>query len=369
MSTVFLADSIAGRLLADFGASEALPSERKLSEYYNCNRMTVRRAIKMLNEKGLVVSSRRGHMLAGSPQETPAAAAGVDPDRPAAVMVLSIENYMLDHTHTFLLGGIFHACAQLGLNVIFRELGESEIAAMKSFRDIDRGERTAGYIVACQAPMKLHDLLSNSMKPCVINGNFIGQEEQPERIRFTEVRIDYKLLFREIGLRLLREGHRKMLLAHPNRGFMLSRIQEGLERARFDFGVEEQVFTTGIYPVNIFAQSESVRQVARQLAADSERYTALLLPCGNIFGLETVRALHDRKISIPERLSLVMLGYETDYFMNTYDISGVYGDVRELGAFCVKALHRQLRSGKLEFGVNYFSTSFIDRGTIAPPTR
>ena len=60
-----------------------------------------------------------------------------------------------------------------------------------------------------------------------------------------------------------------------------------------------------------------------------------------------------------------MVGCETDYFIPVLGISGVWVDVRELGAFCVKELARQIRTGRAEYGISYFSTSFIDRGSLS----
>ncbi|MBQ6597712.1 MAG: GntR family transcriptional regulator, partial [Lentisphaeria bacterium] len=45
MGSNSLAETIAEHLLRDFRDEPYLPSERKLTEYYNCNRMTIRRAL------------------------------------------------------------------------------------------------------------------------------------------------------------------------------------------------------------------------------------------------------------------------------------------------------------------------------------
>ena len=360
MSNKSLAESIADRLVIDFKQDAALPSERGLSEYYNCNRMTVRRALQILTERGQITTSRRKHFISDSAKINFDVAAKKQP----VVMVLSFEKELLDHTRTYMLGGIIHEAAQCGLQVVFKELTEAMLEKINSCADIDESFDVAGYLVTGLAPLRLHDILSTSMKPCVINGTFIGEEDIKCRIRFMEIRIDYVAIFRDIARQLLSLGHRKILLGHTTHGFMMRQIQQGVLEAVKQFDLPEEALTSKIYGVDVFDNSENVRLVANNLVKDAKNYTALLLPCGNIFGMETVNALRENKVSIPSDLSLVMVGYETDYFIPVLGISSIWADVRELGAFCVKELKRQIQTGRVEYGISYFSTTFIDRGSI-----
>ncbi|MBO7327759.1 MAG: LacI family DNA-binding transcriptional regulator, partial [Lentisphaeria bacterium] len=254
--------------------------------------------------------------------------------------------------------------AQCGLQVVFKELTEAMLEKINSCDDIDESFEVAGYLVTGLAPLRLHDILSTSMKPCVINGTFIGEEDIKCRIRFMEVRIDYAAIFRDIALQLLSLGHRKILLGHTGHGFMMRQIQQGVLEAVKQFDLPEETLTTKVYKVDVFNNTENVRHFANKLVNDAQNYSALLLPCGNIFGMETVNALRENKVSIPGDLSLVMVGYETDYFIPVLGISSIWADVRELGAFCIRELNRQVQSGRTEYGISYFSTTFIDRGSI-----
>lgn len=363
MSVLSLAESIAERVPRDFGAEPALPSERKLAEFYNCNRLTLRRALQVLADRGMLASSRRGHRLTEKAQNE---TAGSAPRSDGVIMVLCFEPKLLDHTHTYMIGGIFHAARLCGRKIVVRELTAEMVKNMRSCAEIDDGFEVAGYLVAGQAPMRLHDLLSDSMKPCVINGTFDGEEQFSGRIRFMEVHIDYTLLFQNVASRLISMGHRRILLAHANAGFMYQRIRQGVLAAYRAAGLPESLLHEKICPVDIFRPGENIRAYATELVEAARDCTAVLLPCGNVFGLEVVRAFQDRHIRIPEDLSLVMLGYEPDYFIPVYGISGIFGDVRELGAFCMKELCRQLDAGRPEYGIVYFSTTFVDRGSVAP---
>ena len=360
MGSSSLAETIAEHLLADFRNEPYLPSERKLTEYYNCNRMTIRRALQILTERGLLSNSSRKRFFSEEVKNSSDKAG----KKQSVIMVLSFEKELLDHTRTYMLGGIAHEAARRGLKLMFRELTEPMLEKMTSCADIDDGFEVAGYLVTGPAPLRLHDILSSSLKPCIINGTFIGEENTRCRIRFMEVRIDYVAIFRDIALRLLALDHRKILLAHTGRGFMMDQIAQGIQAAVKQFGLPPETLTAKVYAVDIFAESENVRDIAGRLAADARKYSALVLPCGNVFGLEVVNALREKKIGIPAELSLAMLGCETDYFIPVLGISGVWADVRELGAFCVKELARQIRAGRAEYGISYFSTSFIDRGSI-----
>ena len=356
-----LADSIAERLLQNFKNETALPSERNLAEYFNCNRLTVRRALRILTERGLLTTSSRKHFLSAGA----AGRAGEERNKQSVIMVLSFEKELLDHTRTYMLGGIIHEAARCGLKVVFRELSETMLEKMKSCADIDDGFDVAAYLVTGQAPLRLHDILSSSMKPGVINGTFIGEEDTRCRIRFLEVRIDYAAIFRDIAQRLLALGHRKILLGHTGHGFMMRQIRQGVLSAVEEFGLPPETLEVKVYHVDIFDNSQNVRHFAGKLAADARKYSALILPCGNIFGMETVHALRENKVAVPADLSLVMVGYETDYFIPVLGISGIWADVRELGAFCVRELARQIQAGRTEYGISYFSTTFIDRGSLA----
>ncbi len=360
MSNKSLAESIADRLIIDFKQDAALPSERSLAEYYNCNRMTIRRALQILTEQGLITNSRRKHFISDSAAINSDAAG----KKQSVIMVLSFEKELLDHTRTYMLGGIIHEAAQCGLQVVFKELTEAMLEKINSCDDIDESFDVAGYLVTGLAPLRLHDILSTSMKPCVINGTFIGEEDIKCRIRFMEVRIDYAAIFRDIALQLLSLGHRKILLGHTGHGFMMRQIQQGVLEAVKQFDLPEETLTTKVYKVDVFNNTENVRHFANKLVNDAQNYSALLLPCGNIFGMETVNALRENKVSIPGDLSLVMVGYETDYFISVLGISSIWADVRELGAFCIRELNRQIQSGRTEYGISYFSTTFIDRGSI-----
>ena len=361
MGSNSLAETIAEHLLGDFREEPYLPSERKLTEYYNCNRMTIRRALQILTERGLLSNSSRKRFFSEEVKNGSAHAG----KKQSVVMVLSFEKELLDHTRTYMLGGITHEAARCGLKLMFRELTEAMLEKMTSCEDIDDGFDVAGYLVTGPAPLRLHDILSSSLKPCIINGTFIGEENTRCRIRFMEVRIDYAAVFRDIALRLLALDHRKILLAHTGRGFMMDQITQGIQAAVKQFDLPPETLTARVYGVDIFNESENVRDIAGKLASDAQKYSALVLPCGNVFGLEVVNALREKNIGIPADLSLAMVGCETDYFIPVLGISGVWADVRELGAFCVKELARQIRTGRAEYGISYFSTSFIDRGSLA----
>ena len=361
MGNYSLTESIAEHLLGDFRNEPCLPSERNLAEHFHCNRLTVRRALQLLAGRGLVSTAGRKHYFSDTVKEDTVQRS----EKPSIVMVLSFEKELLDHTRTYMLGGIVHEAARCGIKLIYRELNEAMLEKITSYAEIDDGFDVAGYLVTGPAPMRLHDILSSSLKPSIINGTFIGEEHTHTHIRFMEVRIDYAAIFRDIALKLLALGHRKILLAHTGRGFMMDQITQGILEAIRQFHLPPKTLDVKVYGLDIFENSENVRNVANRLATDVQKYSALILPCGNVFGMEVVNALREKGIGIPSKLSLVMVGCETDYFIPVLGISGIWVDVRELGGICVKELDRQLKSGRTEYGISYFSTTFIDRGSMA----
>ena len=133
MGSNSLAETIAEHLLADFKGEPCLPSERKLTEYYNCNRMTIRRALQLLTERGLLSNSSRKRFFSEEVKNRSANAGKKQP----VVMVLSFEKELLDHTRTYMLGGIAHEAARCGLKLVFRELTEAMLEKMTSCEDID----------------------------------------------------------------------------------------------------------------------------------------------------------------------------------------------------------------------------------------
>lgn len=106
---------------------------------------------------------------------------------------------------------------------------------------------------------------------------------------------------------------------------------------------------------------ETLRRAAFDTVRQLNGHTALVVPEGHIYALEIIRQLQCNRIRFPEDISLVIQGCETDWFLDSYQISCVYAEYRDQGMACIRELLRQLNNGRSEAGVRYTPAQYIMR--------
>ena len=111
---------------------------------------------------------------------------------------------------------------------------------------------------------------------------------------------------------------------------------------------------------------ETLRHAALETVRKLNQYTALVIPEGHIYALEIIRQMQLHHIRFPEDVSLVIQGCETDWFLDSYQISSVYAEYRDQGMACIRELLRQLHNGRREAGVRYTPAQYIMRQSTGP---
>jgi DNA-binding transcriptional regulator YhcF (GntR family) len=369
MPRVTLADEISGRILTDFGAGDALPSERELAERYRCNRLTLRRALKDLNKSGKLVSvARNGHFIA----EKTGMPVGVPPQsalRKRKPHILALTTRVVTPDHSYIAGGMIHYASLLGANITFKEIDTaSDFSAFDSPRSFLPDIEVDGYIICGGVSFKLYEMLAKSMRPCVMTGLFKEQIlEKAYDLRCLQFLLALEQPYNEAADRLISLGHRKILLASSVGDMETERIKNILQRRFADAGqgddCVDSMFAKGRLPVPVsFAQN-----AAREIAARLTDHTAVMTICGGAFGCQLVQSLlNDRKLKCPEDISIVTQGSEADWYQELAGFDRICFERRELGGACVREIMRQLENGRLEHGIRYLPGAYIPGESTGP---
>ena len=172
-------------------------------------------------------------------------------------------------------------------------------------------------------------------------------------------------IYREVGRHLRELHHRKIMVAYT---YGESRDIAEVIRSAFSSLPSGEVSIEAFCPP--LMRQERTPETLRRAAFDTVRqlngHTALVVPEGHIYALEIIRQLQCSRIRFPEDISLVIQGCETDWFLDSYQISCVYAEYRDQGMACIRELLRQLNNGRSEAGVRYTPAQYIMRQSTGP---
>jgi len=367
MPRITLAEEIGKRILRDFSAGKALPSERELSERYQCNRLTLRRALKELNKAGLLTSvSRGGHFIVDGALENIAKNDPLMEKKAAAhILVLCNQSSSKDITRNYVISGLIHHASRYNINITFKEMSDDmnhePHLSMHPGLDID------GYIICGGVSFKLYELLAKSMRPCVMIGLFKDQHlEQNYELRCLQFLMTLEEPYADLTKRLIAAGHRKIMLASLFCDKEILRIKDIMQR---------QFLMAGIADSSIDEQSMQCREPhvsnsfaitsAREIARRVSDHTAIVITGGNVFGYQMVKSLlNERNFKCPDDLSIAVQCSEADWFNDIYNLDKIYFERFELGGACIREIMRQIDNGRLEYGIRYLPGSYIPGESI-----
>lgn len=355
MARPLLAEKISRNILTDFSRTESLPGERALAEHYGCNRLTVRKALKLLGNSGMVASQpRSGHYL------TELALRPAPPTMPGIVL-FSMEERLRDPAHNYMIGGATHQARLSNVNLVVKELGDCAFTPLPALEALHPGVDADAYIIAGAAPHALLSGVAASGKPCVVLGKLYEEYCSSVEIACQQLLLASAHVYSQVTRHLLELGHRHFLLA--------TSYSDGLEETHR--ALLSQFPNHHDYRIDLFMADlprnernpETLRQAARQLLDRLDGQSALIIPEGHIFALEVIVQLRQRGIAFPDDISLVVQGCETDWFLDIYNITCVYAEYRDQGAACVKEALRQLHNGRCEVGIRYTPAHLIVRAS------
>ncbi len=366
MARVTMADEISKCILREFDHEAALPSERELSARYSCNHLTIRRALKKMNESGQLTSIPRvGHLLnkhvSNLPDEGKSSASRQS--QPHILILLSADS-MKDSAVGHFIGGLVHYASFLGASVTIKELPRDVTSSsFEACVCVDREIRIDGYILFGGVPFILYDFLAKSMRPCVMVGCFKEQLlDRDYKLRCLQFFLSLEEPYAEVGKKLVALGHRKVMMATMFRDKEVDKIKHILERQFVDAGLSKDCIDAKSMKTGItgYVTHDFARQAAREIAGQLTDHTAVLIIGGNIFGQTLLHVLlTERGLKCPEDISIVVQGAESDWYQELYDVDRIYFDLSELGGACIKEVMRQIENGRLDFGSRYLPGSYL----------
>ncbi|WP_294481060.1 GntR family transcriptional regulator [uncultured Victivallis sp.] len=353
-----LSGKLSEQILTEYGPSGLLPSERELAMRYGCSRLTLRKALHLLHDSGLVASApRNGHFFTETGKETLFQSQRFMPN----IMLFSMEERLRDPAHTYMIGGAIHQARLNHVNLVVRELadGENNFSPLRGHVDAD------GYIIAGAAPSALVDTLAAEGKPCVVLGLLYEQDDIPAKLCCQQLLLGTTHIYREVGRHLRSLNHRRIMVAYT---YGESHdIVEAIRSAFADLPPGEVTIEPFCPPLMRQERTpETLRHAALETVRKLNQYTALVIPEGHIYALEIIRQMQLHHIRFPEDVSLVIQGCETDWFLDSYQISSVYAEYRDQGMACIRELLRQLHNGRREAGVRYTPAQYIMRQSTGP---
>ncbi len=361
MARPLLADKISNRILTEFGRDQTLPSERELADRYSCNRLTVRKALKLLGDAGLAAAvPRNGHFLTESGRQEASRAPVM-----TNIVLFSLEDRLKDPAHMYMIGGAVHQARLNRVNLIVKEIANT--AALSGFpplSELHPGVKADGYIIAGAAPLAFFEHLREAGKPCVMLGFFYEQmRRQQLKPACPQLVLSAAHVYNQVGRHLRELGHRKIMLATSYEGSdeIVGALQSAFAGCDVEIDTEKRELARSERSI------DNLRQAATAVVKGLDGHTALVIPEGHIFALEVFRQLQAAGIRVPEDLSVIIQGCETDWFLNAYDITCVYADYRDQGIACVRELLRILEEGHSDCGIRYTPAQFIIRSSTGRP--
>jgi DNA-binding transcriptional regulator YhcF (GntR family) len=371
-----MADEISERILREFDHETALPSERELSARYCCNHLTIRRALKKMNESGLLTSIPRvGHLL--NPRASNLSdnkKSSISRQNQPHILILFAAGSMKDSAVGHFIGGLIHYASFLGASVTIKELPKNVTSNLfESYVCVNSEIRIDGYILCGGVPFALYDFLANSMRPCIMVGYFEEQLlDQDYKLRCLQFFMSLEEPYAEVGKKLIALGHRKVMMASMFCDKEVEKIKHILERQFVAAGLSQNCIDAksvkkGIIP---YVTHDFARQAAREIAGQVTDHTAVLIIDGNIFGQTLLYVLlTERELRCPEDISIVAGGAESDWYQELYNVDRIYFEYGELGGACIKEVMRQIENGRLGFGSRYLPGSYLAGKSVGPVKR
>ena len=373
MARATMADEISERILREFDNETTLPSERNLSERYSCSHLTIRRALKKMNESGLLTSIPRvGHKLNAHATNLPDKQKNFPPRQiQPHILILLCADSMKDSANCHFIGGLIHHASFLGATITIKELpGNVTLSSFKSCICVNPETRIDGYIISGGAPFALYEFLAKSMRPCIMVGCFKEQLlDQDYKLRCLQFFMSLEEPYAEAGRKLAALGHRKVMMASVFSDKETEKIKHVLERQFIAAGLSRECIDAKSMKAGISAYPthDSARQAAREIAGQVTDHTAVLIVGGGIFGQALLHILLvERGLRCPEDISIVGQGAESDWYQEIYDIDRIFFEYSELGGACIKEAMRQIENGRLDFGTRYLPGSYLAGKSVGP---
>ncbi|WP_176014163.1 substrate-binding domain-containing protein [Victivallis sp. Marseille-Q1083] len=355
---MLLFERIAEQIAEDCYGLTVVPSERELAARYDCNRLTVRKALRKLCRHAVLEALPRGGYQFPVKREVPVP----ECPRPTTVLLLSFADRFNDPAHTYMIGGAVHQARLAGVELMVRELDplhyEEQVCSLLDSLSFE------ACIVAGISPFRLTEILAAAGRPLVNLGLFYEQRTMEICPDTLQLLLSLSHIYQQVGHHLAILGHRRIMLASTVKDKAIIEIHQALEAAFHRLEIED--FQIDLYNPEV-AWDGKTPEVFRQAAAETvdhlDSHTALVIAQGHIYALEIIRQLQQRGIRFPEDINLVIQGCETDWFIDVYNISCVYAEYREQGIACVKEVMRQIHNGRKESGIRYTPAQYIIRNS------
>jgi len=304
-----------------------LPAERRLAVEHGVARNTVRAALRVLEQEGLIrQEGRRGSVVCASADSGAAT---------TIVLVLPAPEdcplEVLSPEATALIGQTLCACG--GSSTQFRLLSMPE-SPEQLLDAVGEAHASGVLLVECHDRRVLGALLAAGMPHVVVN--------QEYDLPGPATRVDFWRIGREAAAHLLALGHRRIgALSGPPERDMYEQMLAGL-RGRC---AEDEVYVAPEHVVHVISCSEAAREAALGILRPLDRPTALLCT-RDVRAYGAYLAARELGLRVPGDLSLV--GYdditwpgEGHQFLTTFP-----EPAGELGGTALRMLLSWIRTGR-----------------------
>ena len=359
---------IAQRLRSEISKKNADPnqllvSERNLAEYHSCSRSTIRRALAMLSEDGLIAKvPGKGTVVL----HQDSARANSTDQKLSATFILCEASFE-SKCYAQSLEGLVEEANREG-NVV--NILKTTRSQMKSMLEDNSSPclHTDGFFLMGDLDEQIAMRVSLLRKPFVVLGwatDQIGRHLGSQCIQIHESISYGQRLATEYLIKL---GHCKIGLLLPSKHSGYTKRRLGFLEAILASGLREEDQTIEFISDTLSSSlsAELLKKGVKKFLAKRQRYTAVITPIGIIFPLTCVK----EGISLGKELSFICDGGEVEGMFDEMEITAVTTDFTLMGQLGSIELFKQIR----EKGQNRSKTimvpqTMIKRKSCGPPRR
>lgn len=333
-------------LCNEFGV---LPPIKTLTEMKGCSYASMYKAIKKLEEEGLLVSKRGyGTCLRNSNFRKPSEpqkdiqeminSNSTDNGLPKYVLILPVDNYnklyhnkIYDYLSEYCVG-VFKASEKLKVEIIIKYYDEHEIKTDKSIRSIlkfIRSNPVKGIMIVSIIDHAFFRSLHQTKLPCLIVDHW------PYGLNLPSLNPNHFAATKELVLLLASLKHKNIALIDRKNPKSNPEIANGFLAGLKTAQLEPRENMMFNFSAGAFMRQENL-DLFKKIFASNQRPTAFISYSSDV-AIELVKMLSNFKLSVPKDVSIVTYCF-SKIEVNNIVLSGIFYDWQGIGIHSVSKL-------------------------------